>query len=87
LIAPSQGIHLVFDHSFLSADSAINGASHLGRPGDVRDSRGTATRSSAPPTHRLATPTLEPRPLEEEIEFILETAGQYLLKPPTRADG
>src|SRR4029077_20750079 len=34
----------------------------------------------------IATPTLEPRPLAEEIEFILETAGQYLLKPPTRAD-
>jgi glycerol-3-phosphate dehydrogenase len=34
----------------------------------------------------IATPTLEPRPLPEEIEFILETAGQYLLKPPTRDD-
>ena len=34
----------------------------------------------------ITTPTLEPRPLEEEIEFILETAGQYLLKPPTRDD-
>jgi len=34
----------------------------------------------------ITTPTLEPRPLEEEIEFILETAGRYLRKPPTRAD-
>ena len=29
--------------------------------------------------------TLEPRPLEEEIEFMLETAGRYLRKPITRA--
>jgi glycerol-3-phosphate dehydrogenase len=34
----------------------------------------------------IATPTLEPRPLPEEIEFVLETAGQYLLKAPTRED-
>ena len=31
-------------------------------------------------------PSLEPRPLDEEIEFILETAGRYLTRPPTRAD-
>ena len=31
-------------------------------------------------------PTLEPRPLEEEIDFILETAGRYLHKAPTRGD-
>lgn len=29
---------------------------------------------------------LEPRPLEEEIDFILRTAGQYLTKKPTRKD-
>ncbi len=31
-------------------------------------------------------PSLEPRPFDEEIEFILETAGRYLSRPPTRAD-
>jgi glycerol-3-phosphate dehydrogenase len=31
-------------------------------------------------------PTLEPKPLESEVAFILETAAQYLHKPPTRAD-
>jgi glycerol-3-phosphate dehydrogenase len=30
--------------------------------------------------------TLEPRPQEDEIEFILETAGRYLRRPITRAD-
>jgi glycerol-3-phosphate dehydrogenase len=34
----------------------------------------------------IDTPSLEPRPLEEEIEFILDTAGRYLTRPPTRAD-
>jgi glycerol-3-phosphate dehydrogenase len=29
---------------------------------------------------------LEPVPLEQEIEFMLETAGQYLARKPTRAD-
>ena len=29
---------------------------------------------------------LEPRPLPEEIDFILETAGEYLQKPPARED-
>jgi len=31
-------------------------------------------------------PSLEPAPFEEEIEFVLETAGRYLRKPITRAD-
>src|SRR5262249_2332620 len=29
---------------------------------------------------------LEPRPQEEEIEFVLETAGRYLRRPVSRAD-
>jgi glycerol-3-phosphate dehydrogenase len=31
-------------------------------------------------------PTLEPRPLDQEVEFILETASQYLHKAPARRD-
>jgi len=85
LIAPSQGIHLVFDHSFLSADSAImvphtsDGRVMFAIPWHGHALVGTTDTP-------IATPTLEPRPLEEEIEFILETAGQYLLRPPTRAN-
>jgi glycerol-3-phosphate dehydrogenase len=30
--------------------------------------------------------TLEPVPMEREIDFILETASQYLARPPKRAD-
>jgi len=31
-------------------------------------------------------PSLEPRPFEKEIEFVLETAGRYFTRPPSRAD-
>jgi glycerol-3-phosphate dehydrogenase len=31
-------------------------------------------------------PSLEPRPLDEEIEFILETAARFFVRPPSRAD-
>jgi glycerol-3-phosphate dehydrogenase len=85
LIAPSQGIHLVFHQSFLSAESAImvphtsDGRVMFAIPWHGHTLVGTTDTP-------IATPTLEPQPLAEEIEFILETAGQYLLKPPTRDD-
>jgi glycerol-3-phosphate dehydrogenase len=34
----------------------------------------------------IAAATLEPVAMEEEVEFILATAGQYLAKAPTRGD-
>jgi glycerol-3-phosphate dehydrogenase len=85
LIAPSQGIHLVFHESFLSAESAImvphtsDGRVMFAIPWHGHTLVGTTDTP-------IADPTLEPRPLQEEIEFILETAGQYLRKPPTRGD-
>src|SRR6187200_3350538 len=85
LMAPSQGIHLVFHHSFLSADSAImvphtlDGRVMFAIPWHGHTLVGTTDTP-------IETPTLEPRPLEEEIAFILETAGRYLLKAPTRDD-
>jgi glycerol-3-phosphate dehydrogenase len=85
LIAPSQGIHLVFHSSFLSAESAImvphtsDGRVMFAIPWHGHTLVGTTDTP-------IATPTLEPRPLEEEIEFILETASQYLVTAPTRSD-
>src|SRR5690606_39709165 len=38
------------------------------------------------PTRRSSDLQIEPRPLEEEIEFILSTANEYLEEAPTRAD-
>ncbi len=85
LIAPSQGIHLVFDRSFLPGDSAImvphtsDGRVMFAIPWHKHTLVGTTDT----PIERV---TLEPRPLDEEVNFILETAGQYLHKAPTRAD-
>src|SRR6185437_12803173 len=85
MIAPSQGVHVVLDRSFLPGDSAIM----VPRTSDGRV-------MFAIPWHDHAllgttdTPikdvTLEPVPMEQEIKFIFETAAQYLHKPPTRQD-
>jgi glycerol-3-phosphate dehydrogenase len=85
LIAPSQGIHLVFHESFLSADAAImvphtaDGRVMFAIPWHGHTLVGTTDTP-------IETPTLEPRPLREEIDFILETAARYLHKAPTRDD-
>ena len=85
MIAPSQGIHLVFDRSFLLGDSAImvphtsDGRVMFAIPWHGHTLVGT-TDTAIPEA------TLEPSAQEEEIEFILKTAGQYLHKAPSRAD-
>ncbi|MCC7044988.1 MAG: glycerol-3-phosphate dehydrogenase/oxidase [Acidobacteria bacterium] len=85
LIAPSQGIHLVFDRSFLPGDSAImvphtrDGRVMFAIPWHGHTVVGTTDTP-------IDVPTLEPRPLDHEIAFVLETAGQYLHTAPTRAD-
>ena len=85
LIAPSQGIHLVFDKSFLPGSSAIM-VPH------TQDGRvmfaipylgATLVGTTDTP---IADISLEPQALPEEIEFILETAGMYLQKTPSRGD-
>jgi glycerol-3-phosphate dehydrogenase len=85
LIAPSQGIHLVFDGSFLPGRNAImvphttDGRVMFAIPWHDHTVVGTTDT----PITEVA---VEPRPLDEEIEFILETAGRYLRRPITRAD-
>lgn len=85
MIAPSQGIHLVFDGSFLPAGAAImvphtsDGRVMFAIPWHGHTLVGTTDTP-------IDSPSLEPRPFEEEIEFVLETAGRYLRKPITRAD-
>jgi len=85
LVVTSQGIHLVFDRSFLKGDTALM----VPRTPDGRvlfvipwHGHAVAGTTDTP----LDAPSLEPRPFDEEIEFILETAGRYLSRPPTRAD-
>ena len=85
MIAPSQGIHLVFDGSFLAGDSAImvphtsDGRVMFAIPWHGHTVVGTTDTP-------IAQSTLEPVALEQEIEFILQTASLYLDRKPTRAD-
>ena len=85
LIAPSQGIHLVFDRSFLPGDSAImvphtsDGRVMFAIPWHGHTLVGTTDTP-------IDNVPLEPRATPDEIDFILTTADQYLHKPPSRAD-
>jgi glycerol-3-phosphate dehydrogenase len=85
LIAPSQGIHLVFDGSFLPGRNAImvphttDGRVMFAIPWHGHTLVGTTDTA-------ISDVGLEPRPYEHEIEFILETAGRYLHRPISRAD-
>ena len=85
LVRPSQGVHLVFDKSFLPGDDAIM----IPKTDDGRvlflvpwHNRVIAGTTDTP----IDEHSLEPVALEQEIDFILKTAGRYLTKQPTRAD-
>lgn len=84
-VVPSQGIHLVLDHEFLQGDHAImipktdDGRVLFAVPWHGKVVVGTTDTL-------IAEASLEPRALEEEIEFVLNTAGRYLTRPPKRSD-
>lgn len=85
MIAPSQGVHLVLPGSFLPGGTAIM----VPRTSDGRvmfaipwHGRAVVGTTDTPVPEAIP----EPRPLEEEIEFILQTASPYLEHPPTRGD-
>jgi glycerol-3-phosphate dehydrogenase len=85
MIAPSQGIHIVLDHGFLESDSAIlvphtaDGRVMFAIPWHGHTLIGTTDT----PLDSVAD---DPVPLESEIGFVLETAGQYLASRPSRQD-
>lgn len=85
MIEPSQGVHLVFGREFLPGDAAIlvprtrDGRVMFAIPWHGHTLVGT-TDTAIPEV------TLEPVPLENEIQFLLETASAYLAKKPSRAD-
>lgn len=85
LVRPSQGVHLIVDKSFLGGDDAImvpktsDGRVLFGVPWHNRVILGTTDT----PVKDFV---LEPLALEEEVDFILETAGRYLTKQPQRKD-
>jgi glycerol-3-phosphate dehydrogenase len=85
IIAPSQGIHIVLDRSFLPGDSAI-----------MVPSTDDGRVMFAIPWHDVAvvgttdgpvkSVDLEPLPRNDEVEFILETANRYLEHDSTEHD-
>lgn len=84
-IVPSQGIHLVFDKSFLPSDHALM----IPKTSDGRvlfavpwhDKIVVGTTDTLIKSH-----SLEPIALEKEIDFVLETAQRFLHKKPQRSD-
>ncbi len=85
LMVTSQGIHLVFDRSFLKGDTALMvPKTSDGRVLFVIPWHGHAVAGTTDTP--VDAPSLEPRPLEEEIEFVLETASRFFARPPSRKD-
>jgi len=84
-IRPSQGVHLVLDKSFLPGNDALmipktdDGRVLFAVPWHNRIVLGT---TDSP----LNESSLEPVALEEEIRFILDTAGRYFNSVPERKD-
>lgn len=85
MIAASQGVHIVLPREFLPGETAImvphtrDGRVMFAIPWHGHAIIGTTDTP-------IAAVTLEPSPLEGEIDFILETASGYLAKRPTRHD-
>ena len=85
LLELSQGTHLVFDKKFLPADSALmipktsDGRVLFAIPWQDHLLVGTTDTP-------ISNADLEPKPLDAEIDFILETVGKYLSKQPTHND-
>ena len=85
LVVPSQGVHIVLDKSFLRSDYAImipktsDGRVLFAVPWHGKVVVGTTDTE-------VKETSLEPRALDEEVEFILANAAQYLARPPSRSD-
>ncbi|MBN1406295.1 MAG: glycerol-3-phosphate dehydrogenase/oxidase [Calditrichaceae bacterium] len=85
MISPSQGVHIVLDKSFLPGDSAImvphtdDGRVLFAIPWHDRIIVGTTDT----PVNSLP---IEPRPLPEELDFLLTHTARYLTKDPATSD-
>jgi len=85
IIEPSQGIHLVLDRSFLSSDTAImiphteDGRVLFFVPWLNHVLIGTTDTA-------VDNILLEPKPQEQEIEFLLHHAKKYLTREPHPSD-
>jgi glycerol-3-phosphate dehydrogenase len=85
MLAPSQGIHIVLDRSFLPGDHAVM----IPRTDDGRvlfavpwhDKVVVGTTDTAVPTAEL-----EPRALPDEVEYLMSHTARYFSKDPRPAD-
>ncbi len=85
LVSPSQGIHLVLDRSFLPGTNALmvphtsDGRVLFAIPWHDHTVVGTTDTP-------IDQASYEPRPRKEEVDFVLQTAGEYLSRSPQRSD-
>ena len=85
MVQPSQGVHIVLDRSYLPGDSAImvpqtdDGRVLFAIPWHNRTVVGTTDTP-------LSEHSLEPRALDEELEFLLVHSQRYLTKDPQASD-
>lgn len=85
MVAPSQGVHIVVDRSFLPTDHAMlipktaDGRVLFAVPWLGKTILGTTDT----PRHDLAR---EPLPFKEEVDFILRESARYLSRAPGPAD-
>jgi glycerol-3-phosphate dehydrogenase len=85
LLSPSQGTHLVLDRSFLPGATAMLVPHTDDRrvlfaiPWHDRVLVGTTETP-------VAEPAIEPRPRQEEVEYLLDYVARYLVRHPSAAD-
>lgn len=85
IVRVSQGVHLVLDKEFVPNDYAIMiPKTDDGRVLFAVPWHGKVVVGTTDVPKSMA--ELEPRALEEEVNFILETAGRFLTKAPQRSD-
>lgn len=85
VIEPSQGIHLVLDRDFLGGETALmipstdDGRVLFAIPWFDKVVIGTTDTPGVPVS-------LDPRPQEAEIDYLIEHVGRYLKRAPERDD-
>ncbi len=85
LIAPSQGVHIVVDKKFFPGNAAMmipktdDGRVLFAVPWHNKILLGTTDTP-------VAAITIEPKPLREEIDFIIQHANRYLIQTITQQD-
>ena len=89
MVAPSQGVHIVVDRSFLPASHNLNHAMLIPKTADGRVLFAvpwlgkTILGTTDTPRDDVVR---EPLAFEEELDFILNESARYLTKAPKRSD-